>query len=293
MAFASAAAVVALVALAMMKPGERFGPTQAAADTLASIVSDHGATTSLGAGEFLYVERVDYSANSDNQGILAAQTSTVQQWLRTDGSGFQVTDRSGPTFFSDADRAAWMRLYGDRFPFGPQHETETFAAGAEDVPLANGSSMSPSDLPTDPDALWQLLQSQVAGAGGGPENWQLFQVAWDFMGRSSTPSPVRAALFEVVGRIEGVRYSGSVTDDVGRTAVSFSLSSSTNGPVVQEAMVDPASGQLLELRTISATTGTTHEAQVALASGTSDSHGSPAQVSSIPAPVTAPVFTSP
>ena len=58
-------------------------------------------------------------------------------------------------------------------------------------------------------------------------------------------------------------------------------------------MVDPASGQLLELRTISATTGTTYEAHVALAIGTSDSHGSPAQVSSIPAPVTAPVFTSP
>src|SRR5438477_3235771 len=96
--YVAAAAVVALIAFSVIRPGERFGPTQAAADTLATVVSN-GSTASIGAGQFSYIERIDYSANSDHQGILSAQTSTVDEWLRTDGSGFRVTDRSEPTFF--------------------------------------------------------------------------------------------------------------------------------------------------------------------------------------------------
>lgn len=112
-----------------------------------------------------------------------------------------------------------------------------------------------ADLPTDPDALFVLLRSIEATEGSEGLDWQLFQAMWELMKRRDLPSDVRAALFNVVGRIDGVVYDGSMEDDLGRAGVSFSFESDTNGALRQQAIVDPDSASLLELRTVSSDIG--------------------------------------
>ncbi|KNB51762.1 hypothetical protein [Streptomyces caatingaensis] len=97
-------------------------------------------------------------------------------------------------------------------------------------------------LPTDPAALRKRL---VGSAGGDTAEEGLFNGIAALLARSPAEPPVRAALFEVLTRIPGVRVTERVKDSTGRagTAVEMDLK---GDDWRRRLVVDPGTFHVLE-----------------------------------------------
>lgn len=279
-------------------PGTKPPSAAAAAlDHLASVAAA-AAPTTLGPGQYLYTETrgpvlsTTSSGYPDKESFSWYQLGTVQQWVDAQGAGRVVMTGGGPAqFFTPAGRAAWIAAgsppIGD--PSNMIDMTTTYQPGSSlPVGAGNGPHLGPagqpipaplpiydvSKLPTDVSTL----RSEIAqGTTGIPSidhptglgscmsvACQMFSRTSDLLQGpefGSTPS-LRAALFQVLASIPGIRLLGTVTDHDGQTGLGFELvapasstSSTCNGtketvpPVSQsttfEVVVDPTTTTVL------------------------------------------------
>jgi hypothetical protein len=245
-----------------MIPGAE--PTAVNVLTNAALAAAHAPMPEFGPGKYWYVlERgVQLGTNLDQAGSKQSffyrfgyQSET---WWALDGS-LSGHVRNGRAEFLDAtERAAWV------------------AAGRPNLGLPNTEVYSPKDkqlvvgvgwlpatyqdlvrLPTDPTRLAAALTArvranpQLASANRARLTMELFGTISYLLEHYPLPPQLRAALYGVLTRLDGVKLIGNVTDLAGRRAVSVAIDI-VGRPLHErdELLLDPATGRLLGARSV-------------------------------------------
>jgi hypothetical protein len=158
---------------------------------------------------------------------------TREMWVAPDGSGRIAETAGDPVFLSEQDRTGWERLGG----LSDSAINEEFGPGGlvyEDF----------ESLPTDPTQLEAVLGEIPHGEW--PDEVGLFWSVGDLLRNGYMPAELRAALFRVAARIDGIELVGTVTDRAGRPGIAVALTYEGNGLVQQETLIfDPDTTQLL------------------------------------------------
>lgn len=231
----------------------------AALDHLASEAAAAGPAT-LGPGQYLYTETRGPVLSSTSGGgpgkesFRWYQLGTVQRWVDAQGAGRVVITGGGPAqFFTPTDRAAWIAAGSP--PIGEPSNmidmTTTYQGSPPPVvePGNRPIHLQPADVPIPfPLPIYDVsklptdvstLRSEVAQGTTGISvidhltglGWctsvacQMFSRTSDLLQGpelGSTPS-LRAALFQVLASIPGIRLLGSVTDHDGQSGLGFEL----------------------------------------------------------------------
>jgi len=275
-----AAAALISVIVAQVVPGTSGGPSSAAAAVLtqAATAAGNQPPVVLGPGRYLYSEvrtlqSVTWALgnNKPSWQFDTTQDETLQTWEAADGSGRELVTYNGPPqFTTPASREGWV-LSGEpsiasttNTPTG-QMDTPLIAAkpvGA-DVPMVEGTpGETPPDvssLPTDPNALRQVIQT---GGSGIPPSVAAniadpstpagtFGTAAEILETPATGiSPaLRSALFQVMASVSGVQLLGQATDRVGRSGTEIASPISGYG-LRYEIIIDRSTGQVLQTQDV-------------------------------------------
>jgi hypothetical protein len=232
-AAAVAAAVVAL-GITVMLPTSR----EAAATELRRLGAIAGTQDPVrpGPGQYLLIRseqlrRESFTTIGVDGSFDLITRLDVSTWVATDGSAFKREEVLSTTFASGADRQAWIE------------------AGRPDLTLPRSSEYPPgegpihdvSTLPDEPDALLRALRSG-ATFDRPPGDAQAFIVVGELLAQGVAPPQLRAALFEVTARLEGVVLIGTVDDPLGRPGTAVELAT-VNSHI--RLIFDPDSAQLL------------------------------------------------
>lgn len=176
------------------------------------------------------------------------QPQLYEAWVSVDGTqpGLVRKTFEAPVFLNAGDEAA----------LSAAGIVPAFVGSVEETPLdpqpTSGSAASPGSyayvesLPTDPDALFDVIREQAEGKGQSLEQQMLDEVA-SALRFSVAPPEVRAALFEVASRIDGVEIVPGTADFDGRGGTTVAVI--TNG-LRWELIFDPESAELLGTRTV-------------------------------------------
>jgi hypothetical protein len=253
-AVAVAAAVVALiVGLAVAPAGPRLVtrglsvPTVLAKAATAAAVEP---SVAAGPGQFLYVRTltgsVDFTGSSPGKPLEQFYVQQLNQlWSTATGAVAVSSEVVGvPRFVSGRDRAAW-RADGSKL-------LRSGTGGG-----ATAAFYDVADLPTDPARLNAYFTRQgdltPRPPSGRDAAWR-FTTALDFL-QGGASSAQRAALLRYIDTIPGVRDQGSATTlGTNATGTLLSISSDQRKESVQ-AILDVATSQLLEVRTVDAAQG--------------------------------------
>ncbi|MGI5339840.1 CU044_5270 family protein [Streptomyces sp. CA-181903] len=182
-------------------------------------MAEAGATPSEGPATFFEVRTAEMSRGL--RGVEAKSTKTV--WLgRT-----EVRSRSGDGPVYQEPRSA-------------DGETLAFEVNSREVRWDDLDK-----LPTDREALRKRLTTKVPGMGD-PSPEGLFNGIEELLARSPAPPRLRAALYDLLPGIPGVRAAGTVRDDSGRTGTAFDY---TGDDRRTRLVIDPRTHRVLETAT--------------------------------------------
>jgi hypothetical protein len=248
------AAVAAGIALAVSLHGGAANPPPAAAVVLARaarVAEAAGGPRPLRPGEYWYAKSVwttagvqlaEPSGRGNDVIVNALSTYERQAWIGLDRPGRVESHVVGPiTFLSAAARQRWIRAGRPREPPG---YNGSLPANAFIRPYRQLLR-----LPTNVDALWQLLHR---GAGKGSAAWkrhEMFVEIGDLLREDPIPAKVRAALYLVAARIPGIHVLGLTRDGIGRPALAVALNDTLYG-ARSELLFDPKTATLLGERSV-------------------------------------------
>ncbi len=257
-----AVATIVAVALVEVVPGPGSGSQTAAAAVLDQAAANVAQEASdLGPGQYLFTETQSeiretvYKPAANGTVMTVAAVAqfgrTEETWVDASGKGRTVWVGGALQYPSPADQQV----------FGSQGPQWAMSLGLVLGPNTSGGGSSStaqtpydgSGLPTSPSALAAALpRIQFAGSASsvptsGPE--AIFERAALLLAGPTTgltPS-LSAALLQVMASQPGVELLGRVTDHEGRQGIGVALPAA-NGPGVNELVIDPSSGAVLESR---------------------------------------------
>lgn len=241
--FAVAATFVVFILVGSLITLRPFGGGSAAAADLRGLAATSVGAPALrpGPGQFVLWEteqvrpelRMDLTTGIE---FTVEPRLRVETWIAPDGTGFQRTEVLSSEFASEADRELWEEAGEPAIPRTGAISLERF--GSEDAPWVDLTG-----LPTEPEALTEAIREglPVPLPTGGEE---LFSHVGYLLAQGNAGPELRAALFEVAARLEGVRSAGGVLDPLGREGLGFDLES---GGEKTRLIFDPASSQLLAI----------------------------------------------
>ncbi|MGW1848855.1 CU044_5270 family protein [Streptomyces sp. NPDC001966] len=176
------------------------------------------------ADQFVYVRSwVAYAGQSAGGGLLTLPpVHTREVWLSADGS-----------------RPGLIRQEGEP-------DSKVPAPDPTDPSVSNPSHTYVDCLPTDPDALLNLIRTQTLGQGQDPDQ-RAFEAIGDLLSETWAPPRVSAALYRAAARIPGVTVAGTAKDAAGREGVTVARTS--YGEQTQW-IFDPATHAFLGRRTV-------------------------------------------
>ncbi|MFF3959773.1 CU044_5270 family protein [Streptomyces sp. NPDC001890] len=176
------------------------------------------------ADQFVYVRSwVAYAGQSAGGGPLTLPpVHTREVWLSADGS-----------------RPGLIRQEGEP-------DSKVPAPDPTDPSVSNPSHTYVDCLPTDPDALLNLIRTQTRGQGQDPDQ-RAFEAIGDLLSETWAPPRVSAALYRAAARIPGVTVAGTAKDAAGREGVTVARTS--YGEQTQW-IFDPATHVFLGRRTV-------------------------------------------
>jgi hypothetical protein len=158
---------------------------------------------------------------------------SISTWLAPDGSGVRQIEERLSMFASEADRIAWHQAGEPDFRTATIDRFEPGEARLFDV----------TRLPTDPEAaLARLRSGQIADITPGDD--QVFVLIGELLAQGNASPAVRATLFEVAARLDGVAFVGTVRDPLGRPGEAVSIA---EGARRSRLVFDPSSAQLLAI----------------------------------------------
>jgi hypothetical protein len=252
---AALAAVAAGIVLALSLRGGAANPPSAAALVLqraAQVAEASGGPRQLRPGEYWYVKSIwtvpgvqVAMPSGRGEDTIAGALSTYerQAWIGLDRPGRVESHVVGPiTFLSAAARRQWIR-----------------AGRPRELPGYNGSLpvnafIEPYQkllrLPTNVDALWQLLYREAGQQSSAAwKRHEMFTEIGDLLREDPIPAKVRAALYRVAARIPGIQVLGLTHDGIGRPALAIALNDTLDG-MRSELLFDPKTSRLLGERSV-------------------------------------------
>jgi hypothetical protein len=225
LAAAAAAAVIALVGV-----GDDASIDARAAAVLHDAATKAKTKRPLGKGPVLYVKSVNaYMSTWAEAGFSVLVPHVREIWLGPNG-GLLRESSGQPEFLSEHDRKRWIAAGRPRLREG----------GIGTTPI---EQQEPSDLPTDPDALFTRLENASRGHSEGTYR-EMFTLVGDAFRETNIAPAQRAALYEVAARIPGVVLVGPVTDSIGRRGVAVAMEHPSDG-TRETLVIDPQTGTLL------------------------------------------------
>lgn len=244
-----AVAGVAAAALlpAALLPDERLGASPAAAQTLERLAAIAASQPGAAPGRYVYLKAQVVDAGTNTEVPYTFLTRRMREsWLASDGSG-RIRESAGePIFFSERDR----KLFGKDFPglkafppsdqrFGPRPH---YALDAS--------------LPTGPDELEAALRARAESENPPPEDGytlegEMLEEISSLLYLPAASPELRAALFRVMTRIEGVDLVGERADPLGRRGVAFARAGGYGKDTATRVVliIDPTTSQLLAQQT--------------------------------------------
>lgn len=239
-------------------------PTAVGVLTDAALAAAQEPAPGFGPGTYWYVlERgVKLGTNLDqaesNRSFFYRFGYRSETWWAPDGSLSGHLRNGRAKFLDAAGRAAWI------------------ASGRPDLGLPNTEVYSPRvkqkvmgigwlpptyqdllRLPTDPAGLLAALTErvranpQLRGASRARLTAELFGTIGYLLEHYPLPPQLRAGLYQVLTRLEGVKLVGEVTDLAGRPAVSVAIDGVDQPlPERYELLLEPATGRLLGARSV-------------------------------------------
>lgn len=246
---AAATLVTAAVALvpATLLPDERLGASPAAAQTLQRLASVAASQPAAAPGRYVYLKAlvVDSATNTDVPYTFLIRR-TRESWLAPDGSGRIRASVGEPIFFSERDRGLFENDHRGLKQFPASDER--FGPRAHLAYDAN--------LPTDPDELEAALRRSAEVENPPPEDG--YRLAGEMLEKISSllylpaASPeLRAALYQVMTRIQGVELLGERNDPLGRRGIAFARAGGYGKDTSTRVLliVDPQTSQVLAQET--------------------------------------------
>ena len=245
------------------------GPHDAAAAALDRVAGVALTTADVGPARTGYRHTVSEGANvvgvsTNREGTMSVWALVPihrEIWVKPDGSGRLIEQRSKAVWFSAADKAAWVDAGSP--DLGDDRTTDTridpTPPGSDrGTPQLAPGSLGHADvdaLPTDVDGLETLIRTQAAANGGGATDSEVFTIVGDLLSETVAAPKLRAALYRIVARLDGVELMGTVTDHAGRTGVGVSLvdddtSPGGRGRQRHVLIFDPDTSRLLEKETV-------------------------------------------
>lgn len=204
---------------------------------LAKVAAGQDWTGIPGPGQYLYTESRGLSetdAMNNGQECAVQFVDHRQSWIATDGSGAISEGGSDGQFTSSADAAVCAVMKVTAASVDRSGGTR-FAVGGLSFPTNDWKSLS-----TDPSTLL----TQVHARDGGPDTaGELFVNVADFMRESDVPPAIRAALYQALPLIPGVKSLGPATDPTGQSGLG--VGAYRNGQLGTELIFDKQTGRLL------------------------------------------------
>jgi hypothetical protein len=246
-------------------PG-RGEPTAVGVLTDVALAASRAPTPALGPGRYWYVLQrgVMVGTNFDRAGsgksFFYRFHYERETWWALDGS-LSGHLRNGPAeFLNDTERTAWVAA--GRPNLGLPN-TEVYSPKQKQ--LVAGIGWLPSayqdlvELPTDPARLLAALTERIRTyqprgihtyQRNPNQTHQLFGTIGYLLENYPLPAALRAALYQVLTRLDGVELIGNVTDMAGRHAVSVAIDVDQSLQTRHELLLDPATGRLLGARSV-------------------------------------------
>ena len=267
-AVAAVAAAAVLVAVLLPSVGQK-SPVAAAAQL--RLIADNASDQSvpqLASNEWLETQQnVSYSIQITElnampvSNVTASIPGTVTQWSNNFGQSCWTTVIDAATFASPANKAAWERV---GLPDTPANANDGTCMGLTGANVANGQGggvVNVANLPTDPTTLAHELQTGTTGiyeidAGSGPPSDPsagLARAALLLLGPTTGSSPsLTAEIYRALALMTHITQLGEVTTHSGQSGLGFASTSPDFGE--RAIIVNPSTGQLLELRNLTTTT---------------------------------------
>lgn len=231
---AGVAAAAVAVAITLIGVGDDAAIDARAAAVLRSAAERTREQPALPTGVGIYTKSVNaYLTTWADRGNFSVLVPQVREaWIERGRTVIRMTPGE-PRFLSERDRKRWI------------------AAGRPELREGAGGAFviehRPSDLPSDPDALFEAIEDEARGHSEGTYR-QMFTRVGDYL-REATETTLltreqRAALYEVAAKIPGVEFIGRVRDSAGRPGVAVAMEQRSDG-VRHTLVIEPASGRLL------------------------------------------------
>jgi hypothetical protein len=160
------------------------------------------------------------------------QPHVYEAWVRPDGSGYLRTIERPAEWPGPRDKARAIKaddqdaLDLTNEPLKVLQDGE-LSADQIDESMSGGSTPPTQSLSSDPSELRDQLESW--GSGAGPIDVRAFERAATVLMNPEADGSVRAATFEVIGRLPGVTIDRSASDPLGRKTTSASITSAYSG----------------------------------------------------------------
>jgi hypothetical protein len=271
-----AACAVAVVAVVAIPGGPAVAPPSAAAAVLdrAALAAADNPTITLDPGEYLYSDISTLAGNyfqwgSPAESAYTTQPEIVQTWVAANGADRRLTTYDGAQQFTTAaGRQAWIAAGSPSI--APDTNTPSGQYDSQDGPGGFSAPDDLSQLPTDPTALKQLIDTgktglnEVAFPSGAPlTSAYTFATAAEILATPALNSSaaMRTALYEVMAETPGIQLLGTVSDHSGRSGteiagplgggVGSDVPYGANGVRV-EVIIDPSNGHVLEISEVNA-----------------------------------------
>jgi hypothetical protein len=264
----AALAAALLVVLLLPSVGQK-SPVAAAAQL--RLIADHASdqpVRQLASNQWLETQqRVSYTTqvteldSESVSNVTASIPGTVTQWSNDFGESCWTTVIGAATFSSPTNKAAWEAA---GFPDTPTNSNDGTCATASGANVANGQGggvVNVASLPTDPATLAHELQTGTTGieeidAGSGPPSDPsagLARAALLLLGPTTGSSPsLTAVIYRALALMPSITQLGEVTTHSGQSGLGFASNSPDFGE--RAIIVDPSTGQLLELRNLTTLT---------------------------------------
>lgn len=139
---------------------------------------------------------------------------SVQTWIAADGSGERRSVATSVRFASDDDRSTWQAAGRPDLKWSPGQVL------FEKYPSGQAPWFDVGSLPLDPSRLESTLRASLLRAD---EDGPLYQRIGEVLAQGDSSPDLRAALFDVASRINGVQLVGEVTDPLGRAGTAIAL----------------------------------------------------------------------
>jgi hypothetical protein len=240
----AAAAAAAIVAAASSLPG-RGGAAPEAASALEAVAAIASGEAAPGAaGDISYYKTVSSldARSFDGRGadpFAWQQQMTTEDWVAPDGSGRRRTIAGEIEFADRQDERDWRDSGSPKLGPAPGTITDKrFGPGELNGVPYEGELPPVSELPANADALEQIFRNEHARSSASvPVDAKLFEYAASVLLSTGSRPDLRAAVYELLARIDGVQLVDEVKDPLGRTGTGVSLDIDYSGAPIRHTII--------------------------------------------------------